>query len=211
LGGVAAGFQNAQGKAVFWNDRTGILLVRATLQDLDIIDAAIQALNLTPDQVTIEAKFVEIGQDDARALGFDWWVGNWNMGSGIGGQAGTAPSYTGRPSGANPFGVFPGTFGQGSQAPNPATDGKLTSGLRSQTAGGQGVPTVATITGIMTDPQFRVAIKALDQRAGVDVLSAPKVTTVSGRQAQIQIIELQSIVVFNQAGAFGGGTTTVAQ
>jgi general secretion pathway protein D len=205
IGGFGAGFQNAAGKAVFWNDRTGILLVRATLQDLDIIDAAIQALNQTPDQVTIEAKFVEIGQDDARALGFDWWVGNWNMGSGIGGQAGTAPSYAGAPSAANPFGVFPGTFGQGSQAPNPSTDGKLTSGLRSQIAGGQGVPTVGTITGIMTDPQFRMVIKALDQRAGVDILSAPKVTTVSGRQAQIQIIDIQSIVVFNQAGAFGGG------
>ncbi len=68
-GFTGGGFQNSAGKSVFYNDRLGLLLVRATLQDLDIIEAAIQVLNLTPDQITIEAKFVEIGQDDAKALG----------------------------------------------------------------------------------------------------------------------------------------------
>lgn len=202
----AGGFQNAQGKALFFNDRTGILLVRATLDDLDIIEQAIQALNFTPDQVTIEVKFVEIGQDDAKALGFDWFLGNWNMAGGnLGLSGGTAPSYAGAPSAANPFGVFPGNFGVPSVAPNPSTDQLVTSGLRSTEIGGTAIPTVATLTGILTDPQFRVVIRALEQRGGVDILSAPKVTTVSGRQAQIQIIDLQTVVSFNQAGGIGGG------
>ncbi|MCZ7634993.1 MAG: hypothetical protein M5U12_02350 [Verrucomicrobia bacterium] len=86
--------------------------MRATLQDLDIIEQAIQALNFTPDQVTIEVKFVEIGQDDAKALGFDWYLGNVNTANGrIGLSGGTAPSYAGAPSGANPYGVFPATSG----------------------------------------------------------------------------------------------------
>jgi len=205
-GGAGAGFQNAQGKALFFNDRTGLLLVRATLQDLDIIDQAIQTLNRTPDQVTIEAKFVEIGQDDAKALGFNWFLGNMNMfGGNVGMQGGTAPSYSGNPSAANPYGTFPGTFGVPSQAPNSTTDQLLTGGLRESQAGSTSIPTVGTITGIMTDPQFRVVINALEQRSGTDVLSAPKVTTVSGRQAQIQVIELQNIVVYNSANALGGG------
>jgi len=204
---AAGGFQNAQGKALFFNDRTGILLVRATLQDLDIIEQAIQTLNYIPDQVTIEVKFVEIGQDDAKALGFDWYVGNINTGN-IGISGGTAPSYAGRASGANPYGVFPGNFGVPSVAASPTTDQLVTGGLRSSDIGGNAIPSLATVTGIMTDPQFRVVIRALEQRQGVDVLSAPKVTTVSGRQAQIQIIDLQTVVTFNQAGGINGGSTT---
>jgi general secretion pathway protein D len=168
----------------------------------------VQALSMTPDQVTIEVKFVEIGQDDAKALGFDWYMGNWNMSSGIGMQAGTAPSFAGVPSAANPYGVFPGEFGVPSVAPSPTTDQLLTSGLRMTEIGGTAIPSMATITGIMTDPQFRVVIRALEQRGGVDVLSAPKVTTVSGRQAQIQIIDLKTIVTYTQAGGVAGGTTT---
>jgi len=206
FGAVGGGFQNAAGKAVFFNDRTGILLIRATLQDLDIIDAAIQTLNMTPDQVTIEVKFVEIGQDDSKALGFDWFLGNTLLDGGrMGVAGGTQPSFAGRPSQANPFGVFPGTLGSPSATANPTTDQLLTSGLRTGDVGGTGIPSLATVTGILTDPQFRVVIKALEQRGGVDILSAPKVTTVSGRQAQIQVIELQSILVYNQTGTGGAG------
>ena len=73
-----------------------MLLVRATMQDLDIIEAAIQVLNIVPPQINIKAKFVEVSQDDNKALGFDWYLGNWLMTNGtIGGQAGTAPSFNG--------------------------------------------------------------------------------------------------------------------
>ncbi len=67
------------GKALFFNDRQGMLVVRATLQDLDIIEVAIQVLNIVPPQVNIKSKFVEIEQDDTKALGFDWYLGNMLM------------------------------------------------------------------------------------------------------------------------------------
>jgi general secretion pathway protein D len=208
-GATGGGYQNAQGKAVFFNDRTGDLLVRATLRDHDIIEQAIQALNRTPDQVTIEAKFVEIGQDDAKALGFDWFLGNTLIGDGkLGFSGGTAPSYAGRGSDANPSGVFPGNFGIPYALPSQSSDQKVTSGLRTSDIGGTAIPSLGTLTGILTDPQFRVVIKALEQRGGVDIMAAPKVTTVSGRQAQIQVTDLQTIVTYNQAGGFGGGTST---
>jgi len=207
-GQFAGGFQNAQGKAVFYNDRTGILLVRATLQELDIIEAALQVLNITPDQVTIEVKFVDIGQEDAKALGFDWYLGQMMMNGGaIGAGAGTYPSVAGRESLANPYGVFPGVFGQPSAQPSPGTDQLLTGGLRNTTAEGTPIPAVGTITGILTDPQFRVVIRALEQRKGVDILAAPKVTTVSGRQAQIQAVDIQQVVTSLSVGGIAGGTT----
>ncbi len=199
----AAGIDLSPPKSVFFNDRLGQLMVKATLQDLDIIEQAIQVLNMSPPELTIEAKFAEVTQDDSRAVGFDWFLGNTLLGGGkLGLQGGTAPSPSGRPSAANRSGVFPGPLGldpnTGAIIPvaTPATipimgsDGLVTPGLRNPL----NAPAVATLTGILTDPQFRVVIKALEQRQGVDLLSAPKVTTVSSRQAQIKDVDVRYIV-----------------
>jgi general secretion pathway protein D len=202
---ATAGVDLTPPKAIFFNDRLGMLMVRASLQDLDIIEQAVQVLNMSPPQLTIEAKFTEVSQNDSRALGFDWYVGNWLIkDNAIGAMAGTAPSYLGTPSDANPSGVFPGP-GPAPGVPGPgaipasATDGRLTSGLRGNATA------LATITGILTDPQFRVVIKALDQRQGVDLMQAPKITTQSGRQAQIKIVDIRYIVIGLDTTQSGGG------
>jgi general secretion pathway protein D len=84
----------------------------------------------------------------------------------------------------------------------------LTSGLRNSTDN-LSVPSVATFTGILTDPQFRVVIRALEQRSGSDLLASPKVTTLSGRQTQISAVEVRSIVTgLNTQGQGGGGALT---
>ena len=124
-------------------------------------------------------------------------------------QGGTAPSYQGNGSLANPEGVFPGSILGGTALPQANSDGLLTSGVRNQDGNQSEIPTLATVTGILTDPQFRVVIKALEQRDGVDLLTAPKVTTLSGRQAQIQVVDARRIVIDvgqgqqNQGGAGG--------
>lgn len=208
------------GKSVVFNDRLGMLVIRATLSDLDIIEQAIQALNMAPPQINLEAKFAEVTQDDTRSLGFDWFLGNTLLSDGrVGLQGGTAPSFTGPPSTANPgfpgnpnanppippFNIFPGPSGiVGAGAiPPSATDNILTSGLRNNG------PAVATISGILTDPQFRLVVRALEQRRGVDLLTAPKVTTLSGRQTQVKVVDVRYIVtdlgVGQTAGGGGGG------
>jgi general secretion pathway protein D len=206
---VTAGVDLSQpGRAIFFNDRLGMLMVRASLQELDIIEQALQVLNMSPPQLTIEAKFTEVSQVDSRALGFDWYLGNWLLREGsIGVQGGSAPSFVGAPSFANPSGVFPGP-GAAPGVPGPgaipasANDGKITTGLR-----GSANP-LFTVTGILTDPQFRLVIKALEQRQGVDLLQAPKITTQSGRQAQIKIVDIRYIVVgldiYQTSGGLGG-------
>ena len=200
---TAAGVDLAPPKQVFFNDRQGTLMVRATAQDLDIIEQAVQVLNIAPPQLTIEAKFAEVSQDDTRALGFDWFLGNVLMGGGrVGMQGGSAPSY-GSPAtsgtAANPAGVFPGPAGldaAGNPILSPAyqfpsgTDGYVSGGLRNSAS----APALGTITGILTDPQFRMVIRAMDQRTGVDLLSAPKITTLSSRQAQIKIVDVRYVV-----------------
>jgi general secretion pathway protein D len=49
-------------------------------------------------------------------------------------------------------------------------------------------PGVFGLAGIFTNPQFQMVIRALSQQKGVDLMSAPKVTTKSGVKATIKVI-----------------------
>ena len=196
------------GKSVFFNERSGILLVRATEQDLDTIDKAIQALNSVAPQVHIKARFIEVQQTDNKQMGFDWYLGQFNLGDKVVGQGGNPGSVIVPNSPANPLGAFPGaTVGQllpdgGQQIFN--------SGLASGATGA----TTATITGILTNPNFQVVMHMMDQRSGIETLAEPEVVTTSGRQTQMratQVITVVTGVGFQQGTAAttttGTGTT----
>jgi general secretion pathway protein D len=193
-------------KNIFFNDREGSLLVHASMADLDIIESAVQVLNAAPPQINIKTKFIEVTQNDAKALGLDYYLGNTLMNNGsIGLQGGSAPSFAGSPSFANPVGAFPNPLI--GQSP---TDQLITGGLRNQLGVQNPIstPSLATLSGILTDPQFRIVLHALEQRDGVDLLNESSVTTVSGRQCQIQVVDLQTIVTgtqVQQTAAGGGG------
>lgn len=216
--GVRAFFQAhgvviAEPKAFFWNDRSGLLMVRASLQDLEIVEQAIEVLNRAPQQLTIEARIAEFTQEDSRALGFDWWLGNMSLQHGKmdvsgGSMASLLPAAGSSAGVAGGNGLFPGpgpagtsTGGPGAQSPA-STDNYLTSALTPV-----GTP-LATITGIMTDPQFRMVIRAIENRGGVDLLACPKITTLSGRQAQIKAVDIKYVVTdlsLDQTATGGGG------
>lgn len=192
------------GKSVFFNDRVGRLFVRATEQDLDTIERAIHALNEVASMVHIKARFIEVEQTDNKALGFDWYLGNFIHGDVIA-NGGSSPSLNVPTSSANPLGAFPGNTAS-SIVPGSAGDQLLTGGLRDSL----GAPALATITGIMTDPNFRVVLKALEQRGGFETLAEPDVTTTSGRQTQMRATKVISVVTdvnFEQgsSGATGVG------
>jgi tetratricopeptide (TPR) repeat protein len=200
-GGGPGGIPIPPQKSIFFNDRSGVLMVRATLKDLDLIENALQALNISPDQVLIETRIAEISQRDNKAVGFDWYLGNVLLGNGKAGlQGGTAPSFNDGSSFANPEGTFPNPA-----LPRQDTDQLITSGL----TGNNGIPAVATLSGILTDPQFRLVVRALEQREGVDLLSAPRITTVSGRQARISIEDTQTIILGFNVQALGGGGAAI--
>ncbi len=191
------------GKSVFFNDRLGLLFVKATLSDLDTIENAIRALNQVAPQVHIKARFIEVQQQDDKALGFDWYLGNFINGSVVA-NGGSAPSLNVPVSAANPLGTFPGNTTV-SQVPASAGDQLLTGGLRNTG------PALATVTGILTDPNFRVVLHALEQRTGFETLGQPEVVTTSGRQTQMRATSIIYIVTgFGfQQGAAATSTTGV--
>src|SRR6266516_5958591 len=58
------------------------LIVRNTQDNLDLVDAIVEGMNLAvPKQVEIEAKFVEVSQNNLKELGFDWLLGPFNLGT----------------------------------------------------------------------------------------------------------------------------------
>jgi len=49
-------------KSVFFNDRQGTLTVRATADDLHLVETAIDKLNVAPPEVSLKVRFVEVNQ-----------------------------------------------------------------------------------------------------------------------------------------------------
>ena len=192
-------------KSIFFNDRLGLLFVRATMQDLDTIESAIQALNQVSPQVHIKARFVQVEQDDNAGLGFDWYLGQISIGNSVSAQGGSAPSLN-VPGPAGTVVPFPGPT-IANQIPSSQTDQLLTSGLNNSA-----LPAIGTLTGILTNPNFRVVLHALEQRQGVEELAEPEVTTTSGRQTEMRATTIISIITgfnFQQgSAAVASGTTT---
>jgi type II secretory pathway component GspD/PulD (secretin)/tetratricopeptide (TPR) repeat protein len=181
--------------ATFW-PHSGTLIVRNTQDNLDMVDALVdQANSSAPKQVSIESKFVEINQNNAKELGFDWLLGPFSLNGKVFGAGGTAGNgvpvdsanfpfnNNGVPIGQNPVtsGNRSGDFAISANA----LDALLIPGL------GQAVgvaPSMFGLAGVFTNPQFQVVIRALNQKKGIDLLSAPSVTTKSGQRAIIEVI-----------------------
>jgi hypothetical protein len=54
-------------KAIFYNERTGVLFVRATLRELDLVENALQALNVTPPLIRLQIEVIRLdGDEDFR-------------------------------------------------------------------------------------------------------------------------------------------------
>ena len=181
--------------ATFW-PHSGTLIIRDTQDNLDFVDALVDQANASaPKQVSIESKFVEINQNNAKELGFDWLLGPFSLNGKVFGSGGTASNgvpvnsanfpfnSNGVPIGQNPVtsGNRSGDFAISANA----LDALLVPGL-GQVAGV--APSMFGLAGVFTNPQFQVVIRALNQKKGIDLLSAPSVTTKSGQRAIIEVI-----------------------
>jgi len=227
-----------RGSSATFFPHNGTLVVHNTADNLDMVDALVEQANASgPKQVEIEAKFIEITQTNLKELGFDWLLGPFNIGNhklfGSGGTSGTGTAVNSAnfpvlDANGNPVGnggtTFTNSNGTG------IGGGPVTAGNRSGTfgisataldallAGGTGgmsvAPGIFGLAGVFTDPQFQVVIRALNQKKGVDLLSAPKVTTKSGQRAIIEIVRefrYPSDFTPPQVPSIGTTTTTGSQ
>jgi len=177
------------------------LLVKNTQSNLDLIDSLVEVAAAAPQsQVEVEARFLEVTQNNLQELGFDWLMGAFQLpgGSGLrtgggtkGNQQGGGPYPIINSSDSSPVGSINGAPGTGNMTSGNrsgsaaitanALDGLLFGSPVGPAAG------VLALAGVFTNPQFQVVLRAINQQKGVDLVSAPKVTVQSGIKATINI------------------------
>jgi general secretion pathway protein D len=188
-----------EGASATYLPTTSRLIVRNTPENLDLIETIIEeSTRGGPTQVEIEAKFVEISQNNLKELSFDWLLGQANVPGSAqniflgGGTSGTSPQLNSADfgfvqPGGTPVGTSPVTAGN--RSGNLAISSNAIDALLFGTAGASALaPGILSLAGVFTDPTFQVVVRALNQQKGVDLLSAPRVTTKSGNRAVIEII-----------------------
>ncbi len=220
---TSQGVTFAPGASAIFLPQSSRLIVRNTQDNLDLIDALVEQASVSgPKQVEIEAKFVEITQTNLKELGFDWLLGQFNIGNnrvfGGGGTSGNGTAvdpanFPFTPSGGSPVGQFPITAGN--RSGGLAISGNALDALLFGAGSIAPAPGIFGLSGVFTDPQFQVVIRALNQKKGVDLLSAPRITTKSGQRAIIEIVrEFRYPTVFSEpkipdirSGSAGSGVS----
>jgi general secretion pathway protein D len=197
----AAGVAFPVGATAYFIASTSKLIVKNTQANLDLVDTLVEnSLTAPPSQVEIESKFLEVTQNNLKELGFDWLVGQFALPGGTGVYGGGGTPGLNQNINGNAYPLI-GTNGLPIGATT-ATSGPITGGNRSgSTAIGVNAvdgllfgsplgpaPGILAVAGVFTNPQFQVVVRALNQQKGIDLVSAPKVTTKSGNRATIQIV-----------------------
>ncbi|NBZ95524.1 MAG: type II and III secretion system protein [Proteobacteria bacterium] len=170
------------------------LVIRNTRDNIDVIDSLVDAaMGVAPSQVDIQTKFLEINQNNFQELGFDWLLGPFSIGGGVygsGGGNGTNVNGSYYPFG-NPMagGAVMNPVG-GIRSGDQSITGNSVDALLAGQVGASAAPApgIFSIAGVFSEPQFQLVIRALNQKKGIDLMSAPKVTTKSGVKATVKIV-----------------------
>lgn len=214
------------GSSAVFNKTTSQLIVRNTQPNLDLVETFVDSMvgNL-PKQIYITTKFVEVSQKNTDELGFDWLLGGFNVpgSNSVFGSGGTTGNSAAGPISGVDFPMsYPGAatvpigqnpISRGMRSGTTAISADSIDGLISSSAAVSALaPGVAAFAGVFTDPQFQVVIRALSQKKGVDLMSAPSVTTKSGQRATVEVVreflyptEFDPPEIPQQFGAVGGG------
>ena len=152
-----------EGADILFNKRSHALLVKNTRENLALIEDIIEALDVRPPQVHIEARFISTGVTDLRELGVDWFLdSNYIVSKKKDGRAKTV--INGGPEGAG-----------ASISHSPFANG--TAGLN------------FSYTGVLTDPMFHAVVHALEENGSTRTLSVPRVTAVNNTEAKLRVGE----------------------
>lgn len=117
------GVQWPEGSSIFYMKATGKLRVRNTYENLAELEKALIDLNAEPKLIEIEARFVEVCQEDLNSLGFEWILNSdysLNLGSHV----------------SRALGLRSGVFGSESGTTSLSRESSTSSSSTSSSAGG---------------------------------------------------------------------------
>lgn len=148
--------------------KSHVLIVRDIPRNLASIEDLIEALDVVPPQVLIEARFISAGATNLRELGIDWILNS-------------PVAVTRRGALRNNQRVWD------THTQIDATEPDAIIGFAPFPQQAQGLN--FSFQGILTDPMFRAVVHALETSGKAQTLSVPKVTTVNNRAATMRIGE----------------------
>ena len=161
------------GASIKYIPAIGKIVVANTSDNLTVFEQVLSELNVVPNQIEIEARFVEVSQTDLESFGFEWnLTDDWEVAEKKGQEhlalgdreriSIAATSFTG----GNRYADDEGAIG----AETTANDAIL------------------SVASILTNPEISMVLHMLQQTGSSDLLSAPKVTTQSGVPATLKVV-----------------------
>ncbi len=175
---IKLGVPFPDGSSIDYVSAIGKLVVANTADNLAILEEILAAMNVVPNQIEIEARFVEVAQTDFDALGFQWLMtDDWEIAQKKGQEN-----------------VPLGSRQRIKMSANSA-DGGFTMGnrfVKDIEMGAEGIPVadgIFKLASVLTNPELSMVLHMLEQQGNADLLSAPKVTTRSGAEATIKVVE----------------------
>lgn len=183
---------SSQGKVVYGDEPNSIMVIDYP-QNLQRVAEYLKAIDTPPQQVLIEARVVEVKLQKEHALGV-----NWSLFA----EKGYMPLASKFRVGSNPIaGLRPGPLTQ-------TIPFKPTFFPPGQSTSGQETPFTISIF----DDNINVVVQTLANSLDTNILSAPRVTTVNNRQAEIKIIQRlpwAEPTLTETTGATGGSSVSV--
>ncbi|HJO92226.1 MAG TPA: hypothetical protein QF753_02400 [Victivallales bacterium] len=154
-----------EGSTIIYDSKISRLIVRNTQQEISKIKVLLAKAEETLPQVSITSKFVEMQQKDFDELGFQW---NFARPTAPADQTGPGSQQGGT------------TWEQQTPITRFANDASLTTDAIPDREFG--------FSWVNSGIQLDATLHALNQNTRVEVLSAPRVTTLSGHKATIRLI-----------------------
>ncbi|MBI3871409.1 MAG: hypothetical protein HY299_22990 [Verrucomicrobia bacterium] len=162
-----AGIDLEPPKQMFYSLGSGLLMLRASLTDLEAVEALLSRVLDSPQQLRIDATLLELTDEDALAMNLDKILG---FAPGADTMAGVV-----EPTSREQF-----------------SKGFLSGGAQFES--GSRIPRAESTT-ILNAERFQEVMRSLQTRPGAKLLSSPKLITLSGRLGQIKTVEVRNVVV----------------
>jgi general secretion pathway protein D len=178
------GVRIPEGGDIAYEPMIAQLVVTLTPDQFPQFEEVLAKINVSPRQVEIEARFVEVLQRDLDQVGVEWIL---NDDAQLLVQRGPGP-VSGRPriqADANSSGLTGAMrffdFDAEANSTLPRTRGIAGSGFNP-------VGDILSLRGVLTNPELQMIVHAIDQKGSSDLLSAPRITTINGTPASIEVV-----------------------